>query len=392
MPRTLHPKKFYSVPSFRQLCLPLAAILPRTPLLESRCNRPLQMEFEHQLNALIFFHLEEHSSGRHLIQALQQDDFARNHIAPPGGISNSSFAEALSERGLEQFLFVFQELCKRASILLPKTFSDLGDLVAIDGTLINAVLSMYWAEYRDGAKKAKAHIGFDLNRSIPNKIFLTEGNGGERPFVCQILDAGQTGVMDRGYQCHKVFDQLQQDGKHFVCRIKANTTKNCLEAYPVPEGSMVFYDAKVQLGQTGDNQTVTPLRLVGYRVGSKNYWVATDRFDLTAEQIALIYKLRWEIEKFFAWWKRHLRVYHLISRSSHGLMIQILSGLITYLLLAIYCHEKHSEKVTIKRVRELRYQIQNETRTGGGSTFRPHPAAQTWAGTTPCKSLTGQHC
>jgi len=43
-------------------------------------------------------------------------------------------------------------------------------------------------------------------------------------------------------------------------------------------------------------------------------------------------------------------------------MVQMLSGLITYLLLAIYCHEKHNEKVSIKRVRELRIQIHNELR------------------------------
>ena len=43
-------------------------------------------------------------------------------------------------------------------------------------------------------------------------------------------------------------------------------------------------------------------------------------------------------------------------------MIQILSGLITYLLLAIYCHEEHGERVSIKRVRELRNKILNETR------------------------------
>jgi hypothetical protein len=43
-------------------------------------------------------------------------------------------------------------------------------------------------------------------------------------------------------------------------------------------------------------------------------------------------------------------------------MVQILSGLITYLLLAIYCHEQHGERVTIKRVRELRIKMQNETR------------------------------
>ena len=43
-------------------------------------------------------------------------------------------------------------------------------------------------------------------------------------------------------------------------------------------------------------------------------------------------------------------------------MVQILAGLITYLLLAIYCREQHNEKVSIKRVRELRIKIQNEIR------------------------------
>jgi len=34
-------------------------------------------------------------------------------------------------------------------------------------------------------------------------------------------------------------------------------------------------------------------------------------------------------------------------------MVQILAGLITYLLLVIYCHEQHNEKVSIRRVRQL---------------------------------------
>lgn len=355
-------RKIYAARSFEQLCRPLASILPSAPPLESQCNRPLQMEFGHQLNALIFFHLEEHTSGRHLLQTLQEDEYARNNIAPPAGIQKSSFFEAMRERGLEQFMFVFQELQKQASTLLPLKFPELGELIAIDGSLIDAVLSMYWADYRDGAKKAKTHIGFDVNRSIPRKIFLTDGNSGERPYVSQILEPGQTGIMDRGYQCHQKFDSWQTEEKHFVCRIKANTKRTCLESYPAPPGSIVFYDAKVLLGQADINQTQKPLRLVGYQVGDTKYWVATDRFDLTAEQIAQIYKLRWDIEKFFAWWKRHLRVYHLISRSQHGLMIQILSGLITYLLLAIYCQEQHGERVSIKRVRELRNKILNETR------------------------------
>ena len=102
--------------------------------------------------------------------------------------------------------------------------------------------------------------------------------------------------------------------------------------------------------------------MVAYRVDGKNYWIATDRYDLSAEQIPMIYRLRWNIEVFFGWWKRHLKVYHLIARSPYGLMVQILGGLITYLLLAIYCHEQYHEKVSIKRIRQLRIQIQNEAR------------------------------
>ena len=362
MPRTLSPRKNYFVPSFKQLAKPLTYLLPNIPILESRGNRPLKMTFEDQLNALIFFHLEEHVSASHLVQTLKEDDFARNNIAPEGGISTSSFSEAINERGLEQFLAVFQQLQQKACSILPKKYSHLGDLVSIDGSLIDSVLSMAWADYRKNSKKARLHLGFNINQGIPQKLFLTDGKGDERPFVHDILEPGQTGVMDRGYQHHRNFDELQEAHKHFVCRIKANTHKTCLKKYDIKPDSMVFYDAKVLLGQDGPKQTKKALRLVGYTVDSTKYWVATDRFDLSAEDIALIYKLRWEIEKFFGWWKRHLRVYHLIARSKHGLMVQILSGLITYLLLAIYCHEQHGEHVSIKRVRELRTQILNETR------------------------------
>ena len=328
--------------------------------LKSRGNRPLQMDFEEMLDALIYFHLEEHESGRHLVQALEEDAFAREVIAP-SGIKKSSFFEAINSRGLEQLLEVFEGLSKDAKKILPSAHGEFGDLVAIDGSLIDSVLSMEWADYRNGAKKAKAHIGFDINHGIPSKIFLTKGKGDERPFVSKILSPGQTGVMDRYYQRHKSFDEWQSEGKHFVCRIKENTTKTVIRENEMKPGSIVFYDCVVLLGTDGLTLTEKEVRVVGYRVEGKNYWVATDRKDLSGEDIAMIYKLRWNIESFFGWWKQHLKVYHLIARSPYGVMVQMLGGLITYLLLAIYCHEKHNEKVNIKRVRELRIQIRNES-------------------------------
>jgi len=363
MPYSINPRnKGKKARSFTTLIKPMKKALKKITPLAARGNRDLQMTFEDQLNSLIYYHLEEHSSAQHLLQVLKEDDFARDTIAPKEGIEKSSFSEAINTRGLQQLLEVFEALVDEARTALPKEYNDLGDLTLIDGSLIDATLSMHWADYRDGAKKAKAHLGFDLNHSIPRKIFLTDGKGDERPFVSQIISSGQTGVMDRYYQCHKNFDQWQQVGKHFVCRIRANTKKKVIEANEIKPDSIVFYDAIVLLGTPGINQTEKELRLVGYRVDNVNYWVATDRYDLTAEQIAMIYKLRWNIETFFAWWKRHLKVYHLIARSKYGLMVQMLGGLITYILLAMYCHNEFGEKVSIKRVRELRIKIKNETR------------------------------
>jgi len=362
MPYTIDRRKKVDAPSFHQLYRPIQRAMIGMPPLEARGHRPLKMTFDDQLKALVFFHLEEHVSGQHLLQVLEEDDFARDHIAPEEGIKKSSFAEAINYRGLEQLAHVYQNLQTNAVAVLPKEHAELGDLIAIDGSLIDACLSMHWADYRKGSKKAKVHLGFDLNRSIPRKVFLSDGNGAERPFVSMILSPGQTGVTDRGYQAHDRFDQWQEEGKHFVSRIKAITKKKLLKSNEIDPDSNIFYDAIVLLGTPGVNQAKKPVRLVGYTVNDTKYWVATSRYDLTAEQIAFIYKLRWDIEIFFGWWKRHLRVYHLIARSEYGLMVQILAGLITYLLLAIYCREQHNEKVSIKRVRELRIKIQNETR------------------------------
>ncbi|MBN2034957.1 MAG: IS4 family transposase, partial [Deltaproteobacteria bacterium] len=60
---------------------------------------------------------------------------------------------------------------------------------------------------------------YRLNHSIPRKLFLTHGKGAERPFASMILSPGDTGVMDRGYQAHDLFDQWQEEKKYFLCRI-----------------------------------------------------------------------------------------------------------------------------------------------------------------------------
>ena len=350
-----------SSPTFSMLIAPLETILTEITPLESTSNRCITFTFDYQLKSLIYYHTEEFTSAQALLEEMQaEDSFAHHNLVPETGLGESTFYEANSSRGLTQMLEVFGKLVKKASKRSGVVHAQLGDLVAIDGSLIDATLSMIWADYRDSKNKAKAHLGFDLNRGIPRKLYLTEGKGGERPFVSCILESGQTGVMDRGYQDHSRFDEWIDEKKHFVARLKNNTNWEVLEKRPFDKNSKVFFFAKVQLGDE-NHRMQHPVYLVGFRVGKKIFWIATDRADLTAAEIAFIYSLRWEIEKLFSWWKRHLKVYHLISRNRHGMLLQLLSGLITYLLLVLYCYQLYGEKPSIRRLRELRRRIRKET-------------------------------
>jgi len=121
LPYILEPwKKSLPLPSFTALRRPITVMIDDVPLLTARGNRDLQLTFEQQLNSLIFFHLEEHTSGRHLLQVLAEDDWARKEIAPPEGIKKSSFFEAINTRGFEQLIYVFQRLATQTAQTLPK--------------------------------------------------------------------------------------------------------------------------------------------------------------------------------------------------------------------------------------------------------------------------------
>ena len=360
MPKIKAFRKKLSNRTYKRFRQPLAGAKKQLPELKSEGNKPLSFTFDEQLDVLIYYHLQGYESGRHLIQALEEDNMAKKLAAPKQGLKKSTFFEAVNSRGLEQMLQIYNNLYAQAKELLPDQHPSLGSIVGIDGSFISATLSMDWADYRDEVNKAKIHLGLDVNRGIPYKFHLTDGKADERPLVIQIVEPGQTCVLDRYYQKHQDFDTWDSNEIHYVCRIKESTQVEVVYQYEIPKDSIVYFDALVQLGSQEDNQTDKAVRLIKYSIEETNYFVATNRFDLEAEEIALIYKLRWDIEKFFAWWKRQLNVYHLIARTQYGLMVQIVSGLITYLLLAIHCHNEHGEKVNIKRVRELRANILNE--------------------------------
>ncbi len=90
MPRTFDPFQKLNALEFFSFFQPATEATSRMPALDSKGNRPLQMTFEEHLRALVYFHLEEHHSAQHLLQVLEEDDFAKSAIAPENGIKKSS--------------------------------------------------------------------------------------------------------------------------------------------------------------------------------------------------------------------------------------------------------------------------------------------------------------
>ena len=60
----------------------------------------------------------------------------------------------------------------------------------------------------------------------------------------------------------------------------------------------------------------------------------TNLFHLTAEEVAAIYKARWQIELFFKWVKQHLKIKSFLGTTANAVMTQVWVALCVYLLVA----------------------------------------------------------
>ncbi len=94
-----YQKKLLS-PSFLEFYQPIVDITPEVPLLKSRGHRPLKITFDDQLKMLIYYHLEEHVSARHMLQVLEQDDLARENIARKTALRKAAFPRPSTQGAL----------------------------------------------------------------------------------------------------------------------------------------------------------------------------------------------------------------------------------------------------------------------------------------------------
>ena len=68
---------------------------------------------------------------------------------------------------------------------------------------------------------------------------------------------------------------------------------------------------------------------------NRTFVYLTNNMKLTSEQIALLYKNRWQVELFFKWIKQHLKIKSFWGITENAVRIQIYTAVILYCLVAI---------------------------------------------------------
>jgi hypothetical protein len=78
------------------------------------------------------------------------------------------------------------------------------------------------------------------------------------------------------------------------------------------------------------------LRLVEYYDVQKDVLLVfmTNNFELSALDVANLYKNRWQIEVFFKWIKQNLTIKKLLGHSQNAVVIHIWVAICTYLIIA----------------------------------------------------------
>lgn len=87
----------------------------------------------------------------------------------------------------------------------------------------------------------------------------------------------------------------------------------------------------------------------------------TNNMELSAEQIALLYKKRWQVELFFKWIKQHLKIKSFWGTSENAVRIQIYTAIITYCLVPIVGHDLKIDRSTYEILQILGISLLDKT-------------------------------
>lgn len=219
---------------------------------------------QEHLASMIYFHVCEHDSLRHLNQSIQDN---LSHILPH--VSNSTFSYHNNNRDYNVFIPVMEKLIKTALQTLTKDerLTKFGTTKMIDSTTVSMCLTFFeWAKFRSTKSSFKMHTSIDGATGIPDRIIFSNAACHDRTKMDELMtDKGTIYICDKGYIDYERFDKYTTKGIYFISRLKDNAkitvsedlsiTYSNEESGLLPKGSTIIFDKKGCLGSAYTNQT-----------------------------------------------------------------------------------------------------------------------------------------
>lgn len=229
--------------------------------------------------------------------------------------NKSTLSDANRNRDYKVFEAVYYDLLEE---YLPSLSDSQKQLVidkkafAIDSTTISLFQPIFECVGRNpsnGKRKGgiKSHQKLDLQAGIPVKIHHSNAKEHDSLFIQHegVANKGELLLFDKAYNNYQLFDTWTKNDICFVTRLKNNAKERFIEEFDLQEATPneVLKDSLIGLSYKDEQGTEkeVKLRMVSYYVAEKNkvYYFLTNLFDQPAEDIANLYKKRWQIELMF---------------------------------------------------------------------------------------------
>jgi hypothetical protein len=293
----------------------------------------------HQLLALLFGQLAGANSLRAIEAMMASHQTRLYHVGgrvPP----RSTFADANRVRSPLVFSGLFEHMLGMATRKVRRDMRGVVRLIDSTGLRLAGV-GTEWARFSTEVCGAKAHVVYDPDLACPIYHMVTEANVNDiTPAKAMPIDAGATYVFDLGYYDYGWWAKLDAAGCRIVTRFKSNTPLCNGREMPIETGSGVLSDRIGFLPARQANSRKNPMQVAVREIvvtteTGKMLRILSNDLDAPAQEIADLYKLRWQIELFFRLLKQTLKITHFIGRSENAVRIQIAAALIAFLLLHI---------------------------------------------------------
>lgn len=298
----------------------------------------------HQLLCMMFGQLSNRDSLSDLILCLQTQKTKWYHLGIGNSISKSNLAHANEKRNWQIYAdFAYLLIAQARKNILPNEVLSVfenNSIYAIDTTTIDLCLEIFWwAKFRKHKAAIKLHTMLDLKTEIPCYVHITDGQVHEVNVLDNIeFEVNGFYVMDRGFVDYARLYHIHKQFAYFITRAKTNMKCRRIYSAKVDKTNGVIYDQTIKLvNSCAVKLYPEKLRRVKYfdKETNKTFIFLTNNFEITALQVALLYKHRWKIELFFKWVKQHLKIKSFWGHSENAVKVQVYVAIITFVTVAM---------------------------------------------------------